>query len=680
MTRHTSTRLWVLNYLAIMLLCAGAFFRVATVQAEVARLVNIQPVVLPGNQVQVRFDFTLPPPLPQSYRVEKPASLVLDFWGVENDTAHKVFTAQAGPLRSIELGQGEGRLRATVNLNQSLPYRLYGDGNSVFLELAPRLTTGLGPTQPSVRKVAADKPPMAAPTQLQGMEFDQDNEMGRVTLTLSDDQAGVDILEEGNNVLVNLLGAQLSNALEKRMELGQFGTPLMFLDAFSSDGNASVLVKPSAEPYRFSAYQMGRRLVLEFHPLQMVASADPQITVGGRYDGVPMTVSLQRVDVRAVLQMIAETAGQNLVVSDTVRGEVSLRLLNMPWRDALALVMQTQQLTQRQLGDVMLILSRQDIAALNAPAHRVAIADVTRGNAELAPEILASQGMVAAVRSVEARPVRKPVSVRTEMMPVRHHRASMLRDQLLQAGLVSAQGKIQADDSANMLVVQDTDPVRARIRDVLSKLDVIVYKSLTLEAQLVVAPVALADKLGIRWSQVAPQGNGLKVGFRPGDGRLPSLLQYLEQQGQLQIVSQRLKHLQSGDEVSLERSRELTPLVGRQARNYQDVVMSLDVMSRIQQGGRILMDVNIARDILSQVESTGEISIVNNELISSVVVPDGDALVLTGVLDQLRKGAKMASDQPGVDSPLGNPPRNTENSGQEMELLIFITPILAGSP
>lgn len=680
MIRYTSTRLWIRNYLAVVLLCAGALFSTAAAQAEVARLVNIQPVVLPGNQVQVRFDFTLPPPLPQSYRVENPASLVLDFWGVENDTAHKAFTAKAGPLRNIELGQGGGRLRATVNLNQPLPYRLYGDGNSLFLEIAPRLPTGLGPTQPPLRKVAGDKPPMAAPTQLLGMEFDQDNEMGRVTLTLSDDQAGVDILEEGNNVLVNLLGAQLSRALETRLELQHFGTPLMFLDAFSNDGNASVLVKPSAEPYRFSAYQMGSKLVLEFHPLQMVASADPTITVGGRYDGVPMTVSLQRVDVRAVLQMIAETAGQSLVVSDTVRGEVSLRLLNVPWRDALALVLETQQLEQRPLGDVMLILSQQDVAALNAPAQ-VAIGAASSGIADTNSIVRASgEGMSVSADAMVTRPKRKPISVRTEMMPVRHNRASVLRDQLVQAGLMSAKGKIQADDAANMLVVQDTDPVRAQIRDVLSKLDVIVYKSLDLQAQLVVAPVGMAQRLGIRWSQVAPQGNGLEVGFRPGDGRLPDLLRYLEQQGQLKIISQTQKHLQSGDDVSLERSRELTPLVGRKASHYQDVVMSLDVMSRIQQGGRILMDVNIARDVLSQLENSGEMSIENNELISSVVVPDGDALVLTGFFDQLRMKAKIPSEQASADSSLGNLPFNTENSGQEMELLIFITPILAGSP
>lgn|GEM_PF-5790689 len=681
MMHHTSTRLRILSFLTAMLVCIGALFSAMTAQAEVARLINIQPVVLPGNQVQVRFDFTLPPPLPQSYRVEEPASLVLDFWGVENDTAHKAFTAKAGPLRNIELGQGGGRLRATVNLNQPLPYRLYGDGNSIFLEIAPRLPTGLGPTEPPLRKIAADKPPMAAPTQLLGMEFDQDNEMGRVTLTLSDDQAGVDILEEGNNVLVNLLGARLSGALETRLELQHFGTPLMFLDAFNNDGNASVLVKPSAEPYRFSAYQMGPRLVLEFHPLQMVASADPSITVGGRYDGVPMTVSLQRVDVRAVLQMIAETAGQKLVVSETVRGEVSLRLLNMPWRDALALVLKTQQLEQRTLGDVMLILSQQDVAALNAPAAPVVSGAAAAGIAEERAIVrVTGEGMAAPAEVMMARPKRKPISVRTEMMPVRHNRASVLRDQLVQAGLMSAQGKIQADDAANMLVVQDTDPVRAQIRDVLSKLDVIVYKSLDLQAQLVVAPAGLAQRLGIRWSQVAPQENGLEVGFRPGDGRLPGLLRYLEQQGQLKIISQTQKHLQSGDEVSLERSRELTPLVGRESSSYQDVVMSLDVMSRIQQGGRILMDVNIARDVLSQIEGAGEMSIENNELISSVVVPDGDALVLTGFFDRLRAGAKMPSDQVSADSSLGNLPANTENSGQEMELLIFITPILAGSP
>lgn len=670
MTRQILMRLFFMNTLAIALLTCGVLFRAEPVQAEVARLTSIQPVVLPGNRVQVRFDFTLPPPLPQDYRVQQPPGLVLDFWGVENDTAQKLFPVQAGPLRSIDLGQTERRLRATVQTTQALPYRLFTDGNSLFLELNPGLSAGLGPLQPQRRQVGADSPPVATPSQLLGMEFDQKGEAGRVMLTLSDDRPGVDILEEGNNVLVNLLGADLSPSMEKRLELQQFGTPLIFLDAFSNDGNASVLVKPSAEPYDFRAWQLGRKLALEFHPLHLVdapVSADqPPVD---HYTGTPMSLNLQNVNVRAVLQMIAETAKRQLVVSETVRGEVSLRLLNVPWPQALDLVLEKLQLEFRPVGDVMLILSQQDVAALSAPVDNDGQVIARTMGAPGVPVM--SDDEVAPVMELK-KPVRKPISIRTEMMPVRYSKASELRMQLLDARLVTSQGSIQADDGAGMLVVKDTDMARARIRDVLSKLDVMVYKSMILETQLVAAPRNVAQQLGVRWSNVAPQANGLSVGFRQGDGMLDAELQLLEQQGALRVVSRTLKTMQSGDEVALERARELTPLIGHRGDRYQDVVMSVDVMSRIQQGGRILMDVNIARDVLSQPGAGGEISIANNELISSVVVPDGDALVLTGFLDQVR-GA--SSD----DSVLGNSSDNAENSGQDIELLIFITPVLAGS-
>ncbi|MCV6588742.1 MAG: AMIN domain-containing protein [Marinobacterium sp.] len=658
MIRDLSPRFLTLSF-ALLLLCTGLLSGINAAQAEVARLVKIQPLVLSNNRIQVRFDFTLPPPLPQSFQVEDPARLVLDFWGVENDTAQKVFPVRAGPLQGVELGQGYGRLRATINTSDVMPWRLSGSGNSLFLEMSPQLASMPVAGRLPLRHVAGETP-LAAATRLQGMEFEQDGVMGRVFLTLSDDRAGVDILEEGNNVLVNLLGAQLSEKLQQRLNVQKFGTPLLFMDAFSSDGNTAVLLKPGAEPYHFSGWQLGRNLIFEFLP-------QPELTQA-RFSGRPMTVNLQQVSVRAVLQMIAETAGQNLVVSDTVEGQISLRLLNVPWRQALNLVMHDQQLSERQLGAVSLILSRADIEGMIA-ADSAAATPVVDGRMQLA------DGQMGAIG--DEKKAKKPViSTRTEMMPVRHHRASDLRAQLIDAELLSPQGNMEADDTTGMLVVNDTDEARARIRDVLGKLDVIIYRSLLLETHLVAAPRKIARDLGVRWSDEVPHSKGLDIGFRQGTSPLGPYLNRLQAQGQVRILSRTVKRLNSGDEVSLERARELTPLIGRRTDHYQDVVLSLDAMTRIQQGGRILMDIDINRDILTQADRSIDMSIANNEAISSVVVPDGDSLVLTGFLEQVRNEAAIV---PARKSTLGKLPRNTENSGQDMELLVFITPVLEGS-
>lgn len=670
MIRHLRSFFHPRNSIAALLLYCGLLTVTSPVLADVARLVNVQPVVLPGNQIQVRFDFTLPPPLPQNYRVAQPNSLVLDFWGVENDTTRKRYQVLAGALRSIELAQDEGRLRATVNTTQALPYRLFADGNSLFLELRPTLPHGLGPLTPDVRKVAGDRPPELAPGQLLGMEFEQLGETGRVMLTLSDDRAGLDILEEGNNVVVNLLGASLSPAFEKRLDVQHYGTPLLFLDAFASDGNAAVLVKPGADPYRFSAWQLGRQVTLEFRPLHLVKPAagegQPHLDT---YAGLPMTVNLQNVNVRAVLQMIAETAGRQLVVSDRVAGEISLRLRNVPWQKALALVTERLQLEARPLGDVLFILARGETANPRADISEA----YGRG---IVPEMMVAGGDVAAPAVDVSRRTIPPVSIRTEMLPVRNLQASGLRQRLLEAGLLSPRGKLQADDSAGLLVLSDTDIARGRVRAALRKLDVLEYRSVMLETWLVAAPKDVATRLGVNWSQVAPQRQGMQIGFRPARTVLDVELQQLQRQGTARVLSHSLQRLKSGEEVNVERGRELTPLIGRRPDHYQDVVMSVDVMSRIQPEGRIMMNVNIIRDILSQNAPDGQISIANNELVSSVVVPDGDALVLSGFLAQERQ---RKAGQRRAHSLLGNSPDNTENSDQDMELLIFITPVLAGS-
>ena len=295
MIRHSIFCRVSVAFTVILMLFSACLAVVSGVaHAESGRLLKVIPVVMPGNRVQVRFDFTLPPPLPQARLMEQSKTLVLDFWGMENDSPYKVYPMKAGLLHGVELGQSADRLRAKVRLEKASPYRLFSEGNSVFLELSPLLKEGVNPSPPTLRKMAKDKPPVAIPAQLQGMVFDQDGTTGRVILTLSDDRAGLDIVEEGNNVLVNLLGASMSPAMEKRLDVQHFGTPIMFLDAFSSDGNISVLVKPSAEPYQLSAYQMDNKLVLELRPEPGLDQVSDEQAQSEENDSL-LTLNLQRV-------------------------------------------------------------------------------------------------------------------------------------------------------------------------------------------------------------------------------------------------------------------------------------------------------------------------------------------------------------------------------------------------
>ncbi|MFT6352394.1 MAG: type IV pilus assembly protein PilQ, partial [Neptuniibacter pectenicola] len=391
-------------------------------------------------------------------------------------------------------------------------------------------------------------------------------------------------------------------------------------------------------------------------------------------------------ELRSVLQIIAEVAELNLVVSDSVGGNITLRLKNVPWDQALDIVLKTEGLDQRTVGNVLLI----------APADEIA----QREKAELE----------------SSQQVEQLAPLRTEFIQVDYRKASEMMGTIQGAKLVSERGFIMADDETNVLMVRETTNAIQEIRDTLHRFDVEVEQVL-IEARLVNATSNVTKDLGIKWgfgyndvdngkgwivsqdqssidfSSTSPT-SGLNVdlgatatnvgqiaiGFAPGASTLIGLeLSALEADGKAEIVSQpkilttngKKALIQSGSEIPYQTVED-----GEVSIEFKDVVLSLDVTPRINPGDRIAMELVIKQDSIGQVLANGELSIDNNELQTTVVVPDGQTIVLGGVFKN------ETSDSVNKVPLLGDLPimgalfRNKESTSEKTELLIFITPKL----
>jgi type IV pilus assembly protein PilQ len=680
---------------AVARLLSVALFSLLMSQWAAAEVLmkDVNFVALPGGKIELRFDFDSAPPSPQAYMINQPARLVMDLWGVENDLASRSLDVKTGGVDGVSFAQTDGRLRVVTKLYEPSSYKTFTEGNSLFVVVqssdskAPVVSTSSANNMVAKSTTSGTKASFEPQrSKVQGLDFERvEGGIGRVTVSLSDDKAGVDIQEEGNNVVVNLVGADLSPALEQRVDVQDFVTPVMFIDSMANGGNTSILVKPSAEPYEYLAYQTDNKLVLDFKPLSQAEKDDRNKDLFP-FSGEQIDLNFQNVELRSVLQIIAEVAELNLVVSDTVGGNITLRLKNVPWDQALDIILKTKGLDQRTVGNVLLI----------APASEIAQRE--------AEELASSQK------------VEELAPLRTEFIQVDYRKASEMMGAVQGAKLVSERGFIMADDETNVLMVRETDKGIEEIRNTLRRFDVEVQQVLV-EARLVNATSNVTKDLGVKWGfgyndvdngkgwivnpdlgsidfGAPPTEVGLNVdlgataanvgkiaiGFAPGTSSMIALeLSALESDGKAEIISQPKILTTNGNQAKIQSGSEIpyqTVEDGEVSIEFKDVVLSLDVTPRVNPGDRIAMDLVIKQDSIGQVLPNGELSIDNNELQTTVVVPDGQTIVLGGVFKT--ESSETVNKVPLLgDLPImGALFRNKENTSEKTELLIFITPKL----
>ena len=661
----------------------------ASVFAQDILLLEVNVQTLAPSKVQLVMKFDAPPPAPTAFVLKGPDRVLIDMLGVENGTSQTLLEVYQEELRSLELVQVKGRLRLVVNLNSISNYSSYAQGNTLFVvldanqQLETKATGVSGIQQPVMARITDQ--PLLKRTKVLGIDFERaSNGIGRVKIKLSDDRAGIEVIEEGSNVLINLTGAMLSGQLNQRLDVQDFDTPVMFIDTFSQGQNAGVLIKPNAKPFKFKYYQVGRELIVDFWPKprsssRSSSSANKSTAVRKQFTGEKIDLNFQNVSIRSVLQIIAEVAEKNLVVDDSVSGTITLRLQSVPWDQALDLVLKTRGLDKRLVGNVLLI----------APAEKLA----ARERLELESQ----------------KQVEELLPIETEFIQINYRKSSEMKAHLVAANLIGKRGFVLADDATNVLMVRETLKQLAVIRHTLSKFDVEVAQ-IMIEAKLVVATSEFSKDLGVRWGLGYSDGDfgiggglgdtlssitgsaplaidlgvaatsAIRLGYISQSGlQLSAEISALSSTGEAEIISQPKVITTNGQTAEIKSGQELPYQViddGTVSIEFKDVVLSLKVTPQITPGNRISLELELTQDSVGSVLPNGEVSINKNYLKTSVIVKDNDTIVLGGVYRNETTSFVAKTPVLGDLPVLGALFRQTRTSETKTELLIFITPKL----
>ncbi len=695
---------------AALLLAGGA-------QAQGARaLQSIDFTTQDNDRVLLTMTLSAVAPEPVVFTIDKPARLSMDLPETQVALPERYKKVNIGNVRSVAAAEAKGRTRVVVELGQLTPYNLRVEGNKVLVQLDGSASTAAVNSSASssapVARLASSatlSPQQAEPagSALRGIDFRRgERGEGRVVVQLANTRTPVDVREEGGKVVATFRDATVAERLLKRLDVLDFATPVKFIDTRREGGDVVISITPAAGiEYEQAAYQTGDQFTLEIQALtpekvEQRKKEQPQFT------GERISLSFQNIDVRALLQIIADVAGTNMVVSDAVQGDIAMRLQNVPWDQALDIILRTKGLGLRQQGNVMLVAPLQELAT----RERVEL-ESAKQKSELSP-------------------------LRSEIIQLNYAKATDM-SALVRAGgdkqsMLSERGRMSVDERTNTLIILETREKIEEMRALFSRLDIPVRQVL-IESRIVIADDDYSKQLGVRFgvSTVARNGNsGLvttsgsntatntTVGSFLQNGGFPVTLgaqadrynvnlptsnapagsfglailgadylvdlelSALQTEGRGEVVSTPRVVTANGKQASVEQGREIPYLEsassGAATISFKKAVLSLLVTPQITPDDRVVMDLAVTNDSQGQNVPTGlggtAPAIDTRRLNTQVLVRSGETVVLGGVFNQ-----ESTSDQTKVpllgDIPLlGRLFRKDEKSSIKRELLIFVTP------
>jgi type IV pilus assembly protein PilQ len=674
---------------------------------------------LPGERFEVRMAFDSVPPAPQGYTIEKPARIVLDFPDVVSGLKERRFPLAVDNGQSAMVLTSEGRTRLILNLNDLANYTTRVDGNSFIVEVgAAKGDDSSQVTHPSVEvasklgaKVSNGMPNQ---TKITNIDFRRGTEgEGRIIVTLSNPKVSADMAGTGAGVKLSFRGAWLPPELRRRLDVIDFATPVSLVSA-TQEGENSVLNVSAGGDFDYLAYQTDNEYVLSIKPLTEQEKQEKKKDF--EYTGEKLSLDFQDIEVRAVLQIIADFTELNLVASDTVQGRITLRLQNVPWDQALEMVLKNKGLDKRQVGNVLMV----------APAAEIA----ERERQEITTK----------------KQLEELAPLRTEYIRVRYANAKEMFE-LFRGGnggsggkggsqatgsVLSERGQGVVDERTNSIIITDTTERIEAFKRLVDQIDIPI-RQVMIEARIVIANTNFERELGVRWGGIGYNENknriidfaGSREGLddtggtsprdwfvsNPADGKsfdmneadavnlavsspyasaaigvltdntyLDLELSALENSGYAEIVSQpkvitsdkQLAIIKSGKEIGF---LETAPSGGT-TTGFREAVLKLEVTPQITPDNRIIMDLNVWKDSVASIEVSGRPTLDITRLQTKVLVNNGQTVVLGGVFSV--EGTKGESKVPVLgDIPyLGRLFKKTVDNQFKTELLIFVTPKL----
>ncbi|EKM96136.1 type 4 fimbrial biogenesis protein PilQ [Stutzerimonas degradans] len=679
-----------------------------------ANLNALDVAALPGDRVELKLTFDEPVDKPHGYTLEQPARIALDLPGVSNKLGVKNRELGVGNARSVTVVEAQGRTRLIVNLTTLVPYSTRIEGSNLLVVLGESSAPVAVSNSTVAAPVATPAPskPLLTSKAINNIDFRRGEDgAGNVIITLSDPSISSNIEEQSGKIRVSFVKTQLPESLRVRLDVQDFATPVKFVDATAQGGGAAIAIEPTGR-YDYLAYQTDDKLTISIKPLTE-DEAQKRKAERFAYSGEKLSLNFQDIDVRSVLQLIADFTDLNLVASDTVQGNITLRLQNVPWDQALDLVLKTKGLDKRQVGNVLLVAPADEIAARERQEL-----ESQRQIADLAP-------------------------LRREVVQVNYAKAADIA-RLFQSvtdkdGASEDRGSIAVDDRTNNIIAYQTQERLDELRRIVAQLDIPV-RQVMIEARIVEANVDYDKSLGVRWGGNLWAGdkwnawgkNGQldvaddpDASGKPGDdgyvpsrqvGRFPGIpevpmnspfvdmgaigatsgiglgfitdnaildlqLSAMEKTGNGEVVSQpkvvtadkETAKILKGSEVPYQEASSS----GATSTSFKEAALSLEVTPQITPDNRIIMEVKVTKDEpdFSQAASTGGIpAIRKNEVNAKVLVSDGETIVIGGVFSNTQ--SKSVDKVPFLgDLPfIGRVFRRDLVQDRKSELLVFITP------
>ena len=642
-----------------------------------------------GSNVIVRIAMKNPvqkPPI--GFSITSPARIALDFAGTGSSMKAPMQEVGIGDVRSVNIVQAGERSRLVFNLNRPLNYATAVDGNTVTVTIdgTGGVPVAVNATGMPVGQAAASAVAAGGKPAIRDIDFRRGTAgEGRVVIDLPGNQVGVDVRQQGQNIVVDFAKTALPEMLRRRLDVGDFGTPVRTITATSQGENVRMVIEPKGL-WEHSAYQSDSQLVVEVRPLKEEPNKLSQGTQG--YRGEKLSLNFQNVEVRAVLQVIADFTGLNIITSDTVAGNLTLRLKDVPWDQALDIVMQAKGLDMRKNGNVLWIAPKDEL--------------LTKEKLELE-----QRSQIA-----ELEPLR------TETFQLNYQKAESFKSLLDNAGgngrsILSKRGSAVIDPRTNQLFVTDITSKVEEIRKLVQKTD-IASRQVLIEARIVEANDTFSRNLGAKLG-FGVQNNSLLAGGQqgiPGIGPTPvggnsvnlpastssgvspgsvaltlfnsaatrfiSLeLQALESDGKGKILSSPRVITADQLKATIEQGTELpyqtATSSGATALSFRKANLKLEVIPQITPDGNVILDVDVSKDSVGQNTASG-LAIDTKHVKTQVLIENGGTVVIGGIYIQEDRDTINKVPVLGDIPVMGNLFKSTARRNDKTELLIFLTP------
>jgi len=666
--------------------------------------IDVQPMA--GQQLQLTLKLSGPAPQPTSFAIDDPARISIDLPGTALALTSRRIDVHSGGLDTILAAPTADRTRLVLVLDKMMPYTARVDGNNIVVMLGQngaQATASAAPASSDGTTVST-----AGARSIEGIDFRRSVDgAGRVVVRLSDPHTPINLRQVGDQVVVDFAGTDLPKRLARRFDAADYGTAVTSFDATHSGADARLIINATGD-YEQLAYQTNDTYVVEIQPKRKAAVAEESRRL---YTGEKMTMIFQDLDVRAALQLVADISGQNVVVSDSVHGSMTLRLQNVPWDQALDIILRTKGLDKRQDGNVIIV----------APADEIA----NREKSELAAR----------------KDLQELEPLRSEFLQVNYAKASDMSTLIKSTGrsLLSPRGTVSVDVRTNTLLLQDTADRLEDIRRMVATLDIPV-RQVKIESRLVIVNNDFQRELGAVLGFNGVQKNGangivttsgsaagtdtilgsaltnlsstgsafpvtlptgtnaptrynvnlpvsspagsIALGILGSDYLLDLELSAAQTETRADIISspsvitanQKKAMIMQGTEIPYQESASS----GATSISFKPAVLSLEVTPQITPDNRIILDLDVKKDTVGTITvASGGVnvpSIDTQEITTQVLVSDGQTVVLGGILQTTHRIDETKVPYLGDVPILGNLFKTTTKTNDKDELLIFVTP------